>query len=89
MEFPIEDVEEEGDIEVVVHQQDDDSDASVEEYEFNGYIRTVGETNLTPSVGQAQSRVVRCTLAQPEQLNDWRRIVIFQTCIKIENKTAR
>ena len=42
MEFPIEDVEEEGDIEVVVHQQDDDSNTSVEEYEFNGYIRTVG-----------------------------------------------
>ena len=65
MEVPIEDVEEEGDIKVVVHQQDDDSDASVEEYEFNGCIRTVRETNLTSSLDKAQLGVVRCTLAQP------------------------
>ena len=32
--LPIEDIEEEDDGEVIVHQQDD-SDASVEEYEFN------------------------------------------------------
>jgi len=49
VEVSIEDVEEEGDVEVVVHLQDDDSDASVVEYEFNGCIRTVGEINLTPS----------------------------------------
>jgi len=53
VEVPIEDVEEEGDVKVTVHQQDDASDASVEEYEFNGFIRTVGETNLTPSLDQA------------------------------------
>jgi len=72
-----------------VHQQDDDSDASVEEYEFNGCIRTVEVTNLSPSAGRAQLGVVRCTLAQPEPLNDWRRTVIFQTCTKIENKTCK
>jgi len=33
VEVPIEDVEEEDDVEVVVHQQDNDSDASIEEYE--------------------------------------------------------
>ena len=42
MKVFIENVEEEGDVEVVVHQQDNDSDASIEEYEFNGCIRTVG-----------------------------------------------
>ena len=45
MKVPIEDVKEEGDVEVAVHQQDDDSDASVEEYEFSGCIRTVREIN--------------------------------------------
>jgi len=72
---------------VIVHQQDDDLDASVEEYEFNGCIRTVGETNLTPNLDQTQLGVVRCTLAQPKQPNDWRRTAIFQTCTKIENKS--
>ena len=42
MKVFIENVEEEGDVEVVVHQQDNDSDVSIEEYEFNGCIRTVG-----------------------------------------------
>ena len=66
----IEDIEEEEDDgEVVLHQQDD-SDASVEEYEFNGCIRTVEVTSLPPSVGQVQLGVVRCTLSQPELLND-------------------
>jgi len=55
---------------VVVHQQDDDLYASNKEYEFNGCIRTVKVTNLTPSVDRAQLVVVRCTFAQPEQLND-------------------
>jgi len=36
VEVPIEDIEEEDDGEVVVYQQDDDLDASVEECEFNG-----------------------------------------------------
>jgi len=68
MKVPIEDIEEE-DEEVIVHLQDD-SVASVEEYEFNGCIRTVEVTALPPSVGRAQLGVVRCTLAQPELLND-------------------
>jgi len=47
VEVPIVDVEEEGDVKVAVHQQDDDSDNSIDEYEFNSCIRTVEETNLT------------------------------------------
>ena len=65
-----------------MHQQEDDSDASIEEYEFNSCIRIVDETDLTSSLGQAQLGVVRCTLAQSEQLNDRRKTVIFQTCTK-------
>ena len=42
VEVLIEDIEEEvDDVEVVVHQQDDDSDASVEKYEFNDCIRNL------------------------------------------------
>ena len=41
------------------------------------------------SVGRAQLGVVRCTLAQPEPLNDWRRVAIFQTCTKIKNKSYK
>ena len=44
-ESSIEDIEEEEDDgEVVVHQQDNDSDVSVEQYEFNECIRTVEVT---------------------------------------------
>jgi len=78
VEVSIEDVEEEDDLEVTVHQQEDDSDAFVGECEFNGCIRTVRVMNPTPSVDKAQLRVVRCTLAQPEQINDWR-TAIFHT----------
>jgi len=68
---PIEVIQEEEDEgEVVVHQQDDDSDASVKEYEFNRCIRTVKMTNLYPNINRALLGVVRCTLAQPEPLND-------------------
>ena len=63
VEVLIEDVEKEDDLEVVVHQQEGDSDAFAEECEFNGYIRTAGVTNITPSVDKAQFGVVRCTLA--------------------------
>jgi len=52
VEVLIEDVEEDR-LEVTVHQQDDDSDASVEECEFNGCVRVVGVTKLTPSVDRA------------------------------------
>ena len=47
MEVLIEDAEEDG-LEVTVHQQDDNSDASNEESEFNGCIRILAVTNLTP-----------------------------------------
>jgi len=33
--------------------------------------------------------IVDNTLSQPEQPNDWRRTAIFQTCIKIENKSCK
>jgi len=59
----IKDVEEEKDLEVIVHQQDDDSNASAKESEVSDCIRTLGVTNLTFSVDRAQLRVVRCTLA--------------------------
>ena len=72
-----------------MYQQDDDLDASSEECEFNGCIRTVGVTNLTPSVDRAQLGVVRCTLVQLKQINDCKRTVIFQICTKIENKSCR
>jgi len=45
-------------------------------------------TNLTPGVDRDQSGVVRCALAQLEQINDRRRTVIFQTYIKIGNKSC-
>ena len=47
VEIPIEDIEGKDDGEMIVHQQDDDSDASVEEYEFNGCIRTIEMTEPT------------------------------------------
>jgi len=74
---------------MVVHQQNNDSDASVEDYEFNGFIRIVKMTILPHSVGGTQLGVVRGTLVQPEPLNDWRRIAIFQTCTKIDNKNCK
>ena len=80
MEAPIKDAEEDH-LEVTVHQHDDDLDASAEESEFSGCVRTLGVTNLTPNVDRVQLRVIRCILAQPEQEYDWRRIAIFQTCI--------
>ena len=90
MEVPIEDIEEEGDdVEVIMHQQDDESDASAEECKFNSRIRTAKVMNLTPSVDRARLRVVRCTLAWPEQIDNWRITVIFQTCTKIGKKSCR
>ena len=68
---------------MTVHEHDNDSDASAEDGKFNGYIRTLAVMNLTPSEDIAQLGVVRCTLAQPEQVNDRRRTVIFQTCTKV------
>jgi len=44
VEVPI-DVKEDG-LKVIVHQQHDDSDASAEECECNGSIRTLAVTNL-------------------------------------------
>ena len=68
MKVLIEDAKED-DVEVLVHQQDDDSDVFVEEYGFNSCIRTMRVTNLTLSVDRAQL-IVRCTLEHREQLND-------------------
>jgi len=89
VEVHIEVEEKDDGLEVVVKQHDDDSNASVEECEFSGCIRTLTETNLTPSEDRVQLIVVRCTLVQPEQVNDWRRTVIFQICKKIGNKNCK
>ena len=70
MEVSIEDVKEEDDVEVAVHQRDNDSDASAKESEFNDCIKIVGVTNLTPSVDRSQLGVVRCTLVLPEKIKD-------------------
>ena len=88
MKIPIEDVKKDG-LEVIVHQQDDDSDAFAEDCEFNSCTKTLAVTGLTPSYDRAHLEVVRCTLAQPKQVNDWRRTVILQTCTKIENKSCK
>ena len=53
MEVRIEDVEEKNGLEMIVHQQDNDSDASAKECEFNGCIRTVRVANLTPRLARA------------------------------------
>ena len=63
-------LEEEDCLEVVVHQQNDDSNASAEECEFNDCIRILTVTNLTPNYEKVQLGVVRYTLAQPEKVND-------------------
>ena len=62
MKVLIEDVETDDGLEVAVHQQDDDSDASAKACKINGYIRTLAVTNLTPSEDRARLGVVRCTL---------------------------
>ena len=56
--------------------------------EFDDCIKTLTLTNLTPSEDIAQLRVVWCTLAQPEQVNN-QRTVIFQTCTKIRSKSCK
>ena len=61
----IEDVKEDG-LEVVVHQQDDDSDTSADNRKFNSSIRTLASTDLTLSYDRAHLRVVRCISIQPE-----------------------
>ena len=57
-------------LEVAVRQHDDDSDASAEGCEFNGCIGTLVVTELTPNYDRAHLGVVRCTLAQLEQVID-------------------
>ena len=74
---------------MAIHQQDDDSDIFVRDCEFNGCIRTLALTYVTPNYDRAHLGVVRCILAQPEQVNDWRRTAIFQTCIKIREKSCK
>ena len=54
----------------MVVNQDDDSDASAENCKFNGGIRTLALTALTPNYDRAHLGIVRCTLVQPEQVND-------------------
>ena len=46
-------------------------------------------TDLIPSYHRDYLGIAMCTFAQPEQINDWRRTVVFQTCIKIGNKSCK
>jgi len=89
VKISIREVEEGHGLEVAMFQQDDDSNASAEKYEFNGCIRTLTVTDLTLSYDRTQLGVVMCILAQLEQVNDWRRTAIFQICTKIENKSCK
>ena len=58
---PIEEDEDDG-LEVVVHQQND-SNASTENSEFDGYIRILALDDLTLTYDRAHLEVARCTLA--------------------------
>ena len=88
MEVPIEGIQEEDDGEVAVHQQDD-SDVSVEEYEFNRCIKTVKVTNLSPSVGRAQLGVVRYTLASLSHSTTGEGLSYFKLVQKLKTRAAR
>jgi len=86
VEVSIEDGEDE--LEVVMHQQDDDLDAFAENREFNGYIITLALTDLTPNYDRAHLEVVRWTLTQSEQVNDWR-TATFHMFTKIADKNCK
>jgi len=47
---------------VIVHHQDDDTDASVEDRKFNDCTWTLALTDLTPNYDKTHLGVVRCTL---------------------------
>ena len=88
MDVPIKDVEED-DLEVAVHRQDDDSNASAEDHEFSGYIRTLASTDLSFSNDRIHLGIVRCTSAQPQQVNDWRKTTTFHTFTKIGEENCK
>jgi len=88
VEVPIKDVEE-GSLKAAVHQQGDDSYASVEDREFSGCIRTLASIDITPSKNRVHLGVVRCTSMQPQQVNDWSRTTTFQMFIKIGDENYK
>ena len=63
--FINEDEEKEDGLELIVYQQDDDSDICTKDREFSGCIRTLASTDH--SYNRAHLAVVRCTLAQPDK----------------------
>jgi len=87
VEVLIEEDEKEVGLEVDVYKQNDDSDVSAEDRELNGCIWILALTDLTPNYDRAYLEVVKYILAQPKQVNEWRRTVIFQTFTKIGEKS--
>ena len=72
MEVLIKDAEEDG-LKEAVHQQDDDSDASADDHEFNDCTRTLASTDPTLIYDTPHLGIIKYTSAQPEQVNGWRR----------------
>ena len=74
-----------------VNIEDEEKDLRFERFckdrEISGCIRTLASTDLTPNYDRAHLRVVRCTLPQPEQVNDWR-TTTFHTFTKIGDRTV-
>ena len=88
MEVPIEDSEKEDGLEIVVHQQDDDLNASAEDREFTGCTRNLTSTDLTPSNDRIHLGIIRSNSTQHQQVNDWRRTTTFHTFTKIGNENC-
>ena len=61
---------------------------SVEDREFSGCIRTLVSTDLALSYDRVYLEIVRCTLTQSKQVNDWRRTTTL-TFIKIGDKNCK
>ena len=83
---PIEDVED--GLEVAVHQHDIDSDASAENCEFSGCIKTLASTDLTLNNDRIHLGVIRCTSTQSQSVNDWRRTTTFHMFTKIRDENC-
>jgi len=89
VEVLIEDVEEKDGMEVIIHRQDDDLDASANEHEFNGCVGTLASTDLTLCYDIAHLRGVRYISAQHEQVNGWRRTTTFHMFTSIGDKNCK
>jgi len=74
---------------VVVHQQDNNSDASAEYCEFHGCIRILALTDLTPNYDRAHLGVVKCTLAQSNKSMTGEELSYFKHVQKIVKKVVK